>query len=182
MNPWLFGLPFLTALIVALCIRLAARLLFRTIIPRKQDELANKIASAVSSNFSFDGIQSKLTDAGNVKKVMPVVEDHIDNFLRHKLKEKIPMVGMLIGDKTIASLKEVFLKEIEDMFPVVLNKFAGNLGNEINVHEMVRQRLTSIPVYKIQKAFSPIQKYFELAGLIGGFVAGLVALLAVSLT
>jgi len=89
----------------------------------------------------------------------------------------MPMIGMLIGDKTVNSLKEVFLKEIEELFPAVLSKFSENLQKEIDLRQMVHQKLSAIPVTNIQKAFSPIQRYYEYAGMVGGFIAGVVALL-----
>ena len=68
---------------------------------------------------------------------MPLIEKHMDDFLRNKLKEKMPMISMFIGDKTINTLKEVFLKEIEDLFPQVMKQFAGNLKSELNIEQMV---------------------------------------------
>src|SRR5690606_41103541 len=87
---------------------------------------------------------------------MPVVEEHIDEFLRHKLKEKFPMVGMLMGEKTIESLKEIFLKEIESLFPVILNKFAGNLAQEVDIKAMVTERLSNLPISRLEKAAFPV--------------------------
>ena len=176
MNPWLYLLPILSALLAGLCIRIAGTVLFKSILPRRRDRLVDKIAETIASRFSFEGIKERITDPGSVKHIMPVVEDHIDHFLRHKLKEKMPMIGMLIGDKTINSLKEVFLKEIEELFPAVLSKFAGNLEKEFDLRKTIHEKLSSIPLGRIQKAFSPIQTYFEVAAMLAGLLCGLLAI------
>lgn len=176
MNPWLFLLPVITAITCFFAIRIAGKILFKQILPRKQNELALRIGDAVSAQFSFIQIQDRIASPDSTKAVMPVVETHIDDFLRNKLKEKMPMIGMLIGDKTIQSLKEVFLKEIEEMFPIVISRFTGNLGKEFDLKEIISKKVNSIPVASVAKAFSPLQRFYEYAGLIAGFLSGLIAL------
>ncbi|MBL7740149.1 MAG: DUF445 domain-containing protein [Chitinophagaceae bacterium] len=174
MNYWLLLIPVLSALIGFAGSRAAGIILVQKIIPGRREELAGMIGSKVAENFSLAGIEKKISGPENIKKVMPVVEAHVDDFLRHKLKAKMPMIGMLIGDKTINSLKEVFLKEIEEMFPQVMGQFAGNLKNEINIEELVAAKIRSVSPATIKDSLSPVIRYFCLAGAIIGFVAGLV--------
>lgn len=86
----------------------------------------------------------------------------------------MPVIGVLIGDKTINSLKEVFLKEIEELFPQVLTQFAGNLQNELNIETMVANKITSVSAGQTEKMLSPALRYFHLTAAITGFVAGLI--------
>ena len=86
----------------------------------------------------------------------------------------MPMIGMLIGDKTINSLKEVFLKEIEDMFPQVMDKFTGNLKNEFDIQTLVTARVNSISPAQLQEMISPVLRYFCFTGALIGFITGLV--------
>lgn len=107
---------------------------------------------------------------------MPVVEEHVDDFLRNKLKEKMPVIGMFIGDKTINSLKEVFLKEIEDLFPQVLKQFTSNLRSQLDIETMVVNKITSVSSRQLEKMVSPALKYLQLTGAITGFIIGAINL------
>src|SRR3712207_2447217 len=84
------------------------------IFPKRQQQFAMKLGKLVSSELlSFAEIEEKISDPANTVKIVPVLEDHIDTFLREKLAVAMPMIGMLIGDKTILQVKAVFLKELE---------------------------------------------------------------------
>ncbi len=176
MNFWILSLPILSALFAWIAVTLAGRFLVYKIIPARQAMLASTIGNAVANHFSLAPIEQKINDPANVKKIMPVVETHIDDFLRNKLKQKMPMIGMLIGDKTINSLKEVFLKEIEEMFPQVLSKFAGNLQTDLDISSMISSKIRAIPVTQVAKALAPLIKYFTVVAIGIGFLIGLINL------
>jgi uncharacterized membrane protein YheB (UPF0754 family) len=180
MDFWILSLPFLSALSAWIIVTLAARFLVYRIIPKRQAILADKIGNTIASHFSLAPIEQKISDPGNVKKIMPMVEAHVDDFLRNKLKEKMPMIGMLIGDKTINSLKEVFLREIEEMFPQVLSKFAGNLQADLNISSMVSSKIRAIPAAQISTALSPLVTYFTLVAIAIGFLIGVINLVILS--
>ena len=82
---------------------------------------------------------------------MPVIENHVDDFLRSKLKDKIPVLSMFIGEKTITSLKEVFMQEIETIFPEVMKQFAGNLKNELDLEEIVIKKVAGFSSDKLEE-------------------------------
>jgi uncharacterized membrane protein YheB (UPF0754 family) len=174
MNYWLFVIPVLSALLGWIGSWISGNILVRKIFPARRHDLAVAIGKAASEAFSVTDIEKKINDPENIKKIMPIVESHVDDFLRNKLKEKMPMIGMLIGDKTINSLKEVFLKEIEEMFPQVMNKFTGNLKNEFDIQTLVITRINSISPDQLQKMMSPVLRYFGLTGALVGLVIGLV--------
>ena len=181
MNYWLFLIPLISALLGWICSWISGNILVHKIFPARREALALAIGKAASESFSVSDIEKKISDPENIKKVMPVVEAHVDDFLRHKLKEKMPMIGMLIGDKTINSLKEVFLKEIEDMFPQVMNKFTGNLKNEFDIQTLVTARVNAITPAQLQKMISPVLQYICLSGALIGLIIGLVNVLLVSI-
>jgi uncharacterized membrane protein YheB (UPF0754 family) len=173
MNYWLLLIPVISAAIGWMGSWIAGKILIHKIIPRRQQYLAEKIGKAVSEGFSFDDIEKKITSPDTIKTIMPLVEEHIDDFLRNKLKEKMPVIGMFIGAKTIDSLKEVFLKEIEGLFPQVLKKFAGNLQSELDIETMVAKKITAVRTVELEKMFSPALRYFQFASLLTGLAIGL---------
>lgn len=60
----------------------------------------------------------------NFEAVLPFIDTKLDNFFKHKLSEKLPMISMFIGDKTINQLKEVFIEELKQLFPELLSNLA----------------------------------------------------------
>ena len=112
-------------------------------------------------------------------KIKPLIETHIDDFLRNKLKDQMPMISMFIGDKTINTLKTVFMKEIEDLFPQVMQQFAGDLKNDLNIEQMVVLKIKNIPPEKLESLlYQNLAKEFRLVsagavviGLLIGFIA-----------
>ena len=63
------------------------------------------------------------SDNSNFDAVLPFIDAKLDDFFRHKLSEKLPMVSMFIGDKTINQLKEVFIEELKQLFPELITNF-----------------------------------------------------------
>lgn len=154
MTWWLILIPASTAFSCWLTIKLFFFFLFQRVLPQKQPGIANKIGKAAAENFFSDKMmEEKITDPKNLQKIMPVVEEHIDDFLRNKLKKQLPVVGMFIGDKTINSLKTVFITELENLFPQVMKSFASNLKDDLNVEKLVAKKINSVSIASLKDAF-----------------------------
>lgn len=200
MNYWLILIPLLTALTGWIVIRLTLKLLFRPaepkklmgfawqgILPAQKQQIADTVGKLAATEFSnFDAIEQKISDPKNFENVKPLIETHIDDFLRHKLKEQMPMISMFIGDKTISTLKTVFIQEIETLFPQVMEKFAGNLKNELNIEQMVSSKIAAISTKRIESLlYSKMKKEIHMTALFGaaiGFLIGLIQLTIILLT
>jgi len=68
-----------------------------------------------------------LSDPALTQSMLPLAEGHIDDFLRNKLPKAMPVVGMLIGDKTIAQFKAIFMEELQALFPVFMEGCTAHL-------------------------------------------------------
>jgi hypothetical protein len=68
-----------------------------------------------------------LSDPALTRSMLPLAEGHIDDFLRNKLPKAMPVIGMLIGDKTITQFKAVFMEELQALFPVFMEGCAARL-------------------------------------------------------
>ena len=157
------------------------------ILPAHKQQIALKIGQIAASEFaSFPGIEEKISDPGNMEKIKPLIETHIDDFLRNKLKEQMPMVGMFIGDKTINTLKVVFMQEIESLFPQVMQQFAGELKNDLNIEQMVVSKIAGISSAQIESLlYKKLGTQFRAAAMIGavtGLLIGLIQLAIIWLT
>lgn len=174
---WIYVIiPLSSGFIGWLTIWVTAKLLFRRVIPQRKPQLAEKIGKLVGNElFSFTDIEQKITHPDSVKKILPTVEKHIDEFLRLRLKEVFPMISMFIGDKTINQLKEVFMKELETLFPVVMKNYISNLKQDLDLERMVTDRIMAFSTETLESTFYR-SKEFRLAGLLGwgiGLVIGL---------
>jgi len=192
MNYWLILIPLISAFIGWVTNWIAIKMLFHPrnprkiigitfhgIFPKRQKQFAEKLGRLISSEFlSFTDIEQKISDPQNLKKVMPLIESHIDDFLRSKLKSQIPVLSMFIGEKTITSLKEVFMQEIETIFPQVMKQFAGNLKNELDLEEIVIKKVAGFSTDKLEEILYQIMskefRFVEIIGAVIGFIIGVV--------
>jgi len=181
MNYWLFILPVISALLGWIIHRIAARALFRSTISRRQPLLAEKLGRLAAAEFSHLDMEQKINDPAHIQKVMPLVEAHMDDFLRHRLQEQMPMISMFLGDKTIQTLKAVFLKEIETLFPQILAQFAGNIKSELDIEKIVTARIAAISPALLEKQLSKELRFIPFLGAIGGFLIGIIQLIIVLL-
>ncbi len=149
------------------------------ILPANQQLLAEKIGRLVSKElFSFTALQEKVTDPENFNKLKPEIDDHIDSFLRLRLKDSFPMLSMLIGDKTITQLKTVFLLELETLFPVLMKSYISKLEKELDLEKLVTDKLAGFSLNQTEKliyktAHIQIIK-LQLSGALIGFLIGLI--------
>jgi uncharacterized membrane protein YheB (UPF0754 family) len=195
MNYWLLLIPILSAFIGWVTIRIAIWLLFHPLRPKKiagitfhgawpsgQKKIAVEIGSYAASMMSPE----KITQQLSFDEIKPLIEQHMDHFLRNKLQEQMPMIATFIGDKTIQQLKVIFIQEIELLFPEIINKLANAGSGARNLEKIISEKIATIPQPTIQKVFqekfSPAFKKAALLGGLIGFFIGLIQLLIAMLT
>ncbi|MEO5996514.1 MAG: DUF445 domain-containing protein [Chitinophagaceae bacterium] len=190
MSFWLVLFPFVSALLGWCCTKLAIKMLFHPQFPKKilggtvQGYFPKRrfAFSASAGNLlrreldSFQEIEKKILDPSNLQKIMPEIEEHIDYFLRIKLKDAMPMVAMFVGDKTIVQLKEVFMTEMQTLFPVIMESYVKELKKNLQIDEIIIHKLDSVPGIKIELFFLRIFRkefrHLQLLGALFGFVTG----------
>ena len=200
MNYWIFLIPLISAFIGWVTNWVAIKMLFHPrqpkkilgitfhgIFPKRQQQFAEKLGKLVSAEFlSFDDIEQKISDPDNLKKIMPMIENHIDDFLRNRLSNEMPVISMFIGDKTINKLKEAFMKEIELLFPVVMKQYASNLKNELDLEHIVITKVSGFSSDKLEEVLNQIMskefRFVEIIGAVIGFIIGFVQVIITQLT
>ncbi|MBL0131164.1 MAG: DUF445 family protein [Chitinophagaceae bacterium] len=200
MNYWIFLIPLISAFIGWITNWVAIKMLFHPrqpkkiigitfqgIFPKRQQQFAEKLGKLVSAEFlSFDDIEQKISDPDNLKKIMPMIENHIDDFLRNRLSSEMPVISMFIGDKTIHKLKEAFMKEIELLFPVVMKQYATNLKNELDLEQIVITKVSGFSSDKLEEVLNQIMskefRFVEIIGAVIGFIIGFVQVIITLLT
>jgi uncharacterized membrane protein YheB (UPF0754 family) len=190
MNWWLFTIPFISAFIHWLTIWMALKLLFHPrqpkkilgftlhgVFPKRQRQIAESLGKIVGQELlSFNDIEKTITNPENVRRILPLAETHIDNFLRVKLKETMPMIAMFIGDKTINQLKEVFMKELEELFPVIMQNYVTHLKNDLDLEKIVVDKISNFSSDKLETMLNQILtkefRFVEVIGAALGFFIG----------
>ena len=197
MRWWFYTIPVISAFIHWLTIWMALKLLFHPrkprkilgftlqgVFPKRQPQIAESLGRIVGQELlSFTDIESTITHPENVSKMLPLVEDHVDHFLRHKLKKSMPIVGMFIGDKTIEQLKSVFMQELQELFPVIMKNYAAHLKSDLDLEKIVVEKITGFSSDKLETMLNQIlTKEFHFVEVIGAALGFLIGLLQIFLT
>jgi len=137
-----------------------------TVVPFKWPYLADKWVGQID----LTKIIPQLTENDSFEAMKPVINDKLEDFFRHKLSAKLPMISMFIGDKTIEDLKAVFMDELALLFPILIDAFSANLNKDLQLQW--QQKFSRIAQQKIAKATMPIRwAAFILGAIWGGMIA-----------
>jgi uncharacterized membrane protein YheB (UPF0754 family) len=114
---------------------------------------------------------------------MPIVEKHVDEFLHKKLGEAFPMISMFIGEKTIGTLKTLFMTELETIFPVIMKGYMQNLQKDLDLEQIVTSKVSAFSSDKLESILYQIMaKEFRFVEIIGGVLGFLIGLAQVFIT
>lgn len=191
MNYWYILTPLISAFTGWITTWVAIKMLFHPrkpvnilgltiqgIFPKNQQKIAEKLGEVVSNELlSFKEIEERVTNPENLEKLKPEIEAHIDNFLRVKLKVSFPMFSSFIGDKTINQLKIAFLTELEELFPVLMKNYMTKLENDLDLKEIVTQKVSGFSGEKLEDMLNKITKqefkFLEIIGAVFGLLIGI---------
>jgi len=197
MSIWLWTIPLISAFIGYFTNWVAIKMLFHPrepirflgitiqgIFPKRQQQFGEKLGKLVSDEFlSFNDIEEKISHPENLDKLMPHVEGHIDSFLHNKLPVAFPMISMFIGEKTIETLKTAFMEELKELFPQLMQRYAGELKNELDLEQIVQDKVSKFSSDKLETILYQIMsKEFRFVEILGGVLGFLIGLIQVAIT
>lgn len=197
MNYWLILIPLISAFIGWFTNWIAIKMLFHPkepkkilgitfhgIFPKRQQQFAEKLGKLVSDELiSFKEIEEKIINPDNLSKMMPLVENKIDLFLREKLSSVFPMISMFIGENTINQLKLVFMQELETMFPEIIGSYMKNIESQLDLEKMVTDKVSGFSSDKMEIILNQIMsKEFRFVEIIGGVLGLIIGILQVLIT
>ena len=109
------------------------------------------------------------------EKLMPIIDQEFDLFFKQKLSAKMPMISMFIGDNTIVQLKTIFIAELQQLFPILVDQFLHNSKFELasNLETKWRKKLESDLLNATKK--------FRIVAIIIGFLWGVITLALIHL-
>jgi hypothetical protein len=146
-----------------------------------RQQIATYIGAAVASELKNSGqaFVSSMVGGDSLQAVHPMIEAHLDSFLRVKLKEKMPVIAAFIGESTIVKLKEGMMEEITLLLPEVITGYAGKMVAHPEISSYISQRINAVSADTIVDSIPPqLKKMFALvpiyAAVIGGVIGALV--------
>jgi uncharacterized membrane protein YheB (UPF0754 family) len=95
----------------------------------------------------------------------------------------MPFVGMFVGDKTLGSMKKVFMTELETLFPDIMKSYASNLVSDLNIENLVSQKIADASIRELEisvkRKFSKELWIIELTSASIGFIIGLLTMVVI---
>jgi len=152
------------------------------IFPKRQKFLAERFGKLVAEQLlSSQDIKSRLLSGESINSVMQMIEEKIENYLEDVFPEKYPITSIFFGSKRKSQIKQDLMEEVHVAVPELLENYAGRIDSEINIEEMVRQKVEELDPLKLEKLINSILKkefaFIEWIGAILGFFIGLIQVL-----
>ena len=87
---------------------------------------------------------------------------------------------MFIGERVLNQLKDLFVKELEKLFPVVMSGFVDDAAKSIDIKTEISKRVSTLDIQEIEKQFyqkqgSQINK-LKWAAFLFGLLVGIIQL------
>ncbi len=136
--------------------------------PLKWESLAHRWVSSID----LKALLPEMAQKDSFEALKPVINEKLDDFFRHKLSEKMPMISMFIGENTIQELKGVFMEELAILFPVLLQQFSANLNKDLQ--QQWQSSFSGIVYKKIDRSTKPLRWVAFGLGLIWGLFIALI--------
>ncbi len=130
------------------------------------------LANQWISSIDLTALLPQISKNDSFESLKPVINEKLDEFFRHKLGQKMPMISMFIGDKTIEELKGIFMEELALLFPTLLNQFSANLNKDLQ--RQWQSNFSGIVYKKINNATKPYKWLVFGLGLLWGFLIALI--------
>lgn len=159
------------------------------VFPKRQKIFAEKLGMVVAKElFSSGDIKEKINQSNIDKEVKALIDKHIHTFLNTKLKEAYPQIVMFIYNYIIRQFKDVTMKEIETLLPLILNTYKQGIEKSLNVVDIegtIAGKVANFSSDKLEEILNSIMKkefrFVEILGGVLGFIIGLVQVILVKL-
>lgn len=195
----IYTLPFIAAITGWVTNYLAIKMLFHPrkkidlylfsvqgIFPKRQAVLAERLGQIVSKElFSFKDIKDRFTSTSTAIEINKVLDEKLEDFLEVKLKSSMPMLAMFLNKEAKVKIKETLHLEFQNILPDILNKYSEKLEKDINIEEIVANKVSAFSSDKLEQILFSIMKkefkFIELLGGVLGFMIGIIQLLIIQL-
>lgn len=162
---WL--IPFLNALFGWAIISLLFRFLFHPyqkknffifeiqgFIPKNLSSWGAQLGVYISENVvNIPKMKDSLLKSEKLQQIQGMLEVKVDDFLRNKLKEKIPVLSMFITEGLISKMKEILVEELSSLVPSVIEQLASGMEEQFNISKMIDERINGVSTFEVEGLF-----------------------------
>jgi uncharacterized membrane protein YheB (UPF0754 family) len=150
---------------------------------RRQKEIAQKLGNTIESKlFSHADIYEILTSDKFVKKIVPVIERSLEDFIFNKFTQIHPFLTM-VPETIFGPIKGKLIEVFEDIIPEIMSGAGDVLEDQINVKEIIRDKIENFDVSDLEDIlFSILKSEFKMIEYIGGvlgFFIGITQLIVI---
>ncbi len=190
-----YTLPFISGLIGWFTNWIAVKMMFHPqkkirivffdvqgVFPKRQKEVAQQIGQMVARELlSIEDIKSKLNTPEQIEGIKNSIDEKIDDYLTNKFPANYPITSFFFGKRSRQSIREDLVKEVERFAPEIIERYADNLGEELDIEEMISEKIAVMDPAQLEGLINGILKkefvFIEVIGGVLGFVIGLFQLL-----
>lgn len=183
-------LPIIGALIGWLTNRLAVKMLFRPhrprrilglriqgLVPRRQAELARRIAETVESRLlGHRDIEEGLRHPRVRAEIERSIDVEVERFFTEKLGTN-PVATMILQGDVAATIKKNIAEQLKKAFPALLDHLIEQLQDQIDLKAIVQRKVDAFDLGTLEGIVYTIAsrelKLIEILGGVLGFVVGL---------
>lgn len=183
-------IPIVSALIGWITNYLAVKMIFRPrrpvhilgfeilgLIPKRKSDLARKIGETVETELlSHKDIHAAVSTEGFHNHLLDVIMGKIDQLLA-KVMGGNPLVAMMLSGEAAGGIRQMLREELGKALPGVLEELFEKMEEEINFKDIVREKVESFDLSKLESIIYAIAakelKAIEILGGVLGFVVGL---------
>ncbi len=148
------------------------------VFPKRQRQVAEQLGKVVAKELlHFDEIAVQLKNPEMLKGLNPTIEKHLDHFLQVKLKEKLPIISMFVGNDMLQKIKDGMMEEIELLLPEIIHQYTDSLSSKIDIEKMVTDKVANFSSDKLEDILGAVMKkefwFLEIVAAVLGLIIGL---------
>lgn len=152
------------------------------VIPKRHQDLAEKIADAITADFLTEEDLKKLVGSVDMK---PMLED----LIRRKWDEKIddvlsvmPMIQMFLPSDKLEAIRDKLIVAFTEDSDKTAAGIAHSLAGQVDLSEVIRKNVMGFDLEKIEIIVEKIaEKEFRFVERLGGFIGFVIGLIQVLL-
>jgi len=124
------------------------------LIPKNIMRWSQQLGDYVAGNFvNVSKMKDSLLHGEKLSEINMMLEKKVDEFLREKLKEKIPVFSMFITEGLISKMKAVLMEELQSLIPSTIEALAADVEKQFDVKKMITEKMNTVSVQQIEKLF-----------------------------
>jgi hypothetical protein len=151
---------------------------FIGMVPSMLPGLVNKLAGRF--NLQISALITEKVNAEEQRiltETRPLIEEHVDHFLKVKLKTAFPLLHNFMGEKTFVLFKASFMEEVELLLPGIWRMGVDKVVKGSNYHEVITEKLNLVNWANVgddfTHLFSAAIRRFKLSAALCGALLGI---------